>query len=367
MKQPLKSTIALSGLLTFSLFRGSFGSTQGNVTCASNYTQWYQDIVGENPLTGNISIDQVPSFHLIPGKPGDTCSGEVRKETSTLLTFCNLNDEILFQVDCCCNSISFTLSMLCLNCQYDTLDVPYGTDAAKGTYQIYTNNMTCKPNTNQSLPTNIETATCNNNIRLQNFLYKLFWGEGEWYYEHTREMAQTDASSAGTNTSALYASQGCPASDYYTGATSTVFSTALPTTSGSSRSNALSRVRISAIAVGVAGGALSLAILSGLVIFCRRRRAKEEREKYAYISRMACGANASLNNTPHVDEAAQDHDFGLLSQDIPEPSERSAPPAYNLNWRERDHREELPQMTTRLRDLPNTPDATPSRALVGKL
>ena len=32
-----------------------------------------------------------------------------------------------------------------------------------------------------SLPQNIETAVCNEGIKLQNFLYNLFWNTGAWY------------------------------------------------------------------------------------------------------------------------------------------------------------------------------------------
>ena len=32
-----------------------------------------------------------------------------------------------------------------------------------------------------SLPENIETAVCNEGIKLQNFLYNLFWNTGAWY------------------------------------------------------------------------------------------------------------------------------------------------------------------------------------------
>ncbi|OBZ67475.1 hypothetical protein A0H81_12665 [Grifola frondosa] len=89
------------------------------------------------------------------------------------------------QMDCCCNSVSWALSMLCMNCQLDTQSGDsIGIDAGVGAYQMYltrSDGTMCSPNTNQSLPTNVQSAVCNENIHLANFLYNLFWSDGPWW------------------------------------------------------------------------------------------------------------------------------------------------------------------------------------------
>ncbi|KAG1824549.1 uncharacterized protein BJ212DRAFT_1320967 [Suillus subaureus] len=88
------------------------------------------------------------------------------------------NDQVS---DCCCNSVAFALSMLCMNCQEDADpgDVA-GIDAAPGTYTTYL--ASCGASTNQSLPAGIQQAVCNENIKIDNFLYnRSYWSDGSWY------------------------------------------------------------------------------------------------------------------------------------------------------------------------------------------
>ncbi|KAG9312764.1 hypothetical protein JVU11DRAFT_7199 [Chiua virens] len=49
-----------------------------------------------------------------------------------------------------------------------------------GAYQLYRNatGKWCSPGTNQSLPTAVQSAVCNTGIKLDNFLYELFWDKG---------------------------------------------------------------------------------------------------------------------------------------------------------------------------------------------
>ncbi|EIW84700.1 hypothetical protein CONPUDRAFT_69726 [Coniophora puteana RWD-64-598 SS2] len=342
-------SIFLSVLLALSLTLfpvAASSSIQGNVTCASNYTQWYDDLVGENPCA-NLHQNCVANTR----QPGDTCNDQVL-----------LHDTFL-KADCCCNSISFALSMLCLNCQHDTLDLQSGTDAAKGTYQIYLQNSTCDPNKNQSLPTNIKSATCSQSIRMQNFLYDLFWNGGDWYYEYTRERAGTEASSAGMNKSALYVLQGCPVSTSIA-STAPSPSTTPPisvTTPAGSNNTSTSHVGTGAIAGGAVGGVLGLGILCGAAFFCRRKRIEEERDRYAYMESIAdnrtrTGPSIAVSNsqgahyvvprlegtsisparltcgsppTTHESTQEQDHDLAL-QQDMRGVSQYSAPPAYDF-------------------------------------
>ncbi|EIW84698.1 hypothetical protein CONPUDRAFT_134640 [Coniophora puteana RWD-64-598 SS2] len=264
--------VAFSALV--SLFSNGV-SAQGNVTCATNFTNWYSDVVGETPCMTYYRLRsicnaqyQVPSFR--PNTPGDNCDDQV--------------------ADCCCNSISWALSMLCMNCQQD-VSTTTGIDAGKGAYQMYLDNMGCSPNTNMSLPSNIKLATCNTGVRLQNFLYGLFWNDGSWYYEYTTETGVTGANTAGSNTSQLFTSQGCPTT---TTSTTSGKSTSTSTSSGSNSpstsqttSNNTSHMNIGAAVGGAVGGLAGLAILVGLGVFCWRKRKRTERERVAYIESMA--------------------------------------------------------------------------------
>ncbi|KAH9832214.1 uncharacterized protein C8Q71DRAFT_266818 [Rhodofomes roseus] len=123
---------------------------------------------------------EVPSFR--PNTPGDNCDDQL----ST----------------CCCNSVAWALSMLCMNCQWDTDSSSVnGIDAGVPAYYWYRFGGTkyCGDGTNQTLPSNIETAVCNEGIKLQDFLYGLFWTDGSWCVTYTRESAQQDDAASGSN------------------------------------------------------------------------------------------------------------------------------------------------------------------------
>ncbi|KAG8772721.1 hypothetical protein FRC12_002918, partial [Ceratobasidium sp. 428] len=147
----------------------------GNTTCKTTSLDWYTRSVGETPcrtyerlLQTCDSKYQVGNFP--PTQPPDTCDTQV----ST----------------CCCNSISFALSMLCQNCQYGVgsgTNGDTGDDAKPGSYGVYLGK--CSPITNQSLPNTAQTAACNQGISIPNYLYTLFWNQGDWYYEYTRQTA----------------------------------------------------------------------------------------------------------------------------------------------------------------------------------
>ncbi|EIW79247.1 hypothetical protein CONPUDRAFT_167028 [Coniophora puteana RWD-64-598 SS2] len=174
-----------------------FAAAQGNVTCASNTTDWYHDLVGETPCMTYWRLRsicnpqyEVPTFR--PNTPGDNCDDQL--------------------ADCCCNSVAWALSMLCMNCQLGTPQAPNGIDAGKGAYEIYMSNgiQECTPNVNQTLPGSIQPATCNKGLKLPNFLYTLFWVTGDWYYVYTMDTAVASVASAGSNKSSLFTAQGCP-------------------------------------------------------------------------------------------------------------------------------------------------------------
>ncbi|EJF61027.1 P-loop containing nucleoside triphosphate hydrolase protein [Dichomitus squalens LYAD-421 SS1] len=135
----------------------------GNTTCASSQLDWYTSVVGESPCVTYQRLRQicnndyqVPTFRT--NTPGDQCDDQV--------------------ASCCCNTVAFQLSMLCMNCQYDTQPGDQiGIDAGVGAYTLY--RQTCGAGTNHSLPDDIQSAVCNLNIRLDNYLYG-GWDDGSW-------------------------------------------------------------------------------------------------------------------------------------------------------------------------------------------
>ncbi|KAI0780116.1 hypothetical protein C8Q74DRAFT_1217424 [Fomes fomentarius] len=150
----------------------------GGTACISKQLDWYTDVVGETPCMTYQRLRQicnpdyqVPTFRT--RTPGDTCDDQV---------YCGWS-----LAACCCNTVAFQLSMLCMNCQYDTVDgntVGYDTDP--GTYAEYKGS--CGAGTNHSLPADIQQAVCNKDIRLDNFLYG-GWDDGSWFYVWTKENA----------------------------------------------------------------------------------------------------------------------------------------------------------------------------------
>ncbi|KAH9924616.1 uncharacterized protein BXZ73DRAFT_79178 [Epithele typhae] len=137
----------VAALLVFNLALP--GAYAGNTTCASAQLDWYTSVVGETPcrtyerLRQICNIDyQVPDFRSSP--PGDQCDDQVSA--------------------CCCNTVAFQLSMLCMNCQYLTVAGNIGT----------------------GIDAYIQTAVCNLDIRLDDFVYG-GWDDGSWFYVFTKE------------------------------------------------------------------------------------------------------------------------------------------------------------------------------------
>lgn len=102
---------------------------------------------------------------------------------------------------CCCNSVSYSLMMLCLNCQQGTgsgVGQDFGIDGPDGLYDVYLDG--CAPVANSTLPTDIQAAVCNDKIKIEDDLYSIFPGDGDWYYMITRETIQKDQQAYWNNT-----------------------------------------------------------------------------------------------------------------------------------------------------------------------
>jgi len=258
MASTLRACIALAYLSSWSF---AIIAAQGNTTCKTTSLDWYTTTVGETPCQTYQRLRQICNSaytvgSLSPSTPPDTCNDQVG--------------------GCCCNSISFALSMLCLNCQQGVgsgINGDSGIDAGVGAYQDYLG--TCAPNVNQSLPADIQAAVCNNKIKVDNDLYTLFWGDGSWFYIYTRETIQKNQQTFANNTYTHCASTTINNSTTSTSAVATFTPTSsagLPGSTGSSdhSSSSLSGGTVVGIAVGSMTALLSL--IGVLIWFLRKRR-----------------------------------------------------------------------------------------------
>ncbi|PBK63106.1 hypothetical protein ARMSODRAFT_554039 [Armillaria solidipes] len=159
---------------------------QDHTQCADSGSDWYTSVVGETPCRTYEQLRKLCNSEYVLGTlnpitPPDTCDDQI--------------------ADCCCNSIAFGLSMLCLTCQQGIGD-GNGIDAGVLAYQQYLQhgtNFFCTPNTNLSFTTDIQAAVCNNNLKIHNNFYKTFWPDGQWFYTYYREQMETTNAADGNN------------------------------------------------------------------------------------------------------------------------------------------------------------------------
>ncbi|KAH9846431.1 hypothetical protein C2E23DRAFT_949568 [Lenzites betulinus] len=260
------SGFAVCSILWSSLSRGVAGATRaaGNTTCASTQLDWYTDVVGETPCATYQKLRQIcnPDY-LVPqmntDTPGDTCSDQL----ST----------------CCCNSISWALSMLCMNCQYDLTPggSDSGIDAGAGAYGIYSR--TCGKPLNQTLPTDIQTAVCNKAIKLDDNLYSLFWVNGDCVYtkqQMSKNFAVTNNNSFTHCNSTLKASAAASLSSSLLPTSTSTSSSSSAATPQSSSESSHSAVAMGPIIGGAVGGGLIAMGLIALGFFLLRRRRRRQ-------------------------------------------------------------------------------------------
>ncbi|KAJ7103921.1 hypothetical protein C8R44DRAFT_858959 [Mycena epipterygia] len=143
-----------------------------NLACSGTGMDWYITMVGETPCQTYQKLRQICNAEFAVGvmnvnTPPDFCTDQVSS--------------------CCCNSIAFALSMLCLNCQQN-IGTGTGFDAGAGAYQDYLNasdsgtGHSCASPHFQSLPTDIQTAVCNEKIKINDDIYSNGWSDGSWFY-----------------------------------------------------------------------------------------------------------------------------------------------------------------------------------------
>ncbi|OSD02466.1 hypothetical protein PYCCODRAFT_1445134 [Trametes coccinea BRFM310] len=251
----------LASFLLAALWCSGVIASPGNTTCASSQLDWYTSVVGETPCATYQRLRQIcNSDYLVPqfrtNTPGDNCDDQL----ST----------------CCCNSVSWALSMLCMNCQYDTGTGGTGIDAGDGAYELYSS--TCGGNPlNKTLPADIQTAVCNREIKIDRNLYSLFWDTGACVY--TKETMTKDFAATNNNTfthcnSTLKASAAASVSNPSLTSSSTSSSTASSAAQSTSSAAAGSSTNLAPILGGAIGGvAVALVVaLIAFILFRRQRR-----------------------------------------------------------------------------------------------
>ncbi|KAH7910213.1 hypothetical protein BJ138DRAFT_1153380 [Hygrophoropsis aurantiaca] len=237
----------------------------GNTTCLSAQLDWYTDAVGESPCMTYQRLRQicdsdyqVPSFSAT--LPGDTCGGQ--------------------NTDCCCNSVAWVLSMLCMNCQQDAdpSSIAPGIGAPNGTYSTYIG--TCGQSVNYTLPSDIQADVCSENIKISTYIYtRVYWNTGAWYYNWTRTFAMEQISANGTTITGMCANE-VPSFSATSTTSSSVATSASPSTSmmptqlPSNANTVQSSPSMGAIVGGVIGGVAAVAIIALAGLYYRRRNIK---------------------------------------------------------------------------------------------
>ncbi|KAG2155229.1 uncharacterized protein EDB93DRAFT_1080390 [Suillus bovinus] len=242
----------------------------GNTTCLSGQLDWYTTAVGETPCATYQQLRQICNSAYVVGNfssttPGDRCDDQVS--------------------DCCCNSVAFGLSMLCMNCQEDAVSGNVaGFDAAPGTYTTYLAG--CGPSVNHSLPADIQQAVCNENIKIDNFLYDIYWSDGScrWTADHaTEQQAINNNNTFTVCPNQVLASTSLPTSTTVNtaaaaaSATLTSIISASPSSSGNTTSvtvaSSTSNSKTAIIGGAVGGVALTIiALLGGAYCYRRSKR-----------------------------------------------------------------------------------------------
>lgn len=156
----------------------------GNDTCIDGAVGWYTQSVGETPCRTYERLRQQCNPHfrtpnMASTVPPDTCDDK--------------------NPTCCCNSLAFSLAMLCMNCQFGAgTNAANGINAGDGAYPAYVE--TCHPPLNSSLPQQLDSFFCTSPSIPEYLVTTSFFPTGQWLYNQT-ETSGTGQISLGKNTS----------------------------------------------------------------------------------------------------------------------------------------------------------------------
>ncbi|KAJ3719292.1 hypothetical protein EV361DRAFT_947354 [Lentinula raphanica] len=252
--------------------------SEGNVTCSGSAMDWYTNQVGETACKTYERLRQICNSNFEVGVmntafPPDTCDEQVS--------------------DCCCNSIAYALAMLCLNCQQN-IGGGSGYDAPAGDYFLYLQgsrpNGTCSPVKNQTLPTAIQSAVCNEEVKLFDSLYSLFWTDGSWYYMYT-EQSITKAIASNNNNTFTH----CASTTLNNTSSASSTPSSGSSNGSSSHSSKLSGGAIGGIVVGTIAGAVGMILL---MWFCwwKRKEGRKAPKPEDKIEPFAPSPQRAVNN-----------------------------------------------------------------------
>ncbi|KAF7308264.1 hypothetical protein HMN09_00674300 [Mycena chlorophos] len=254
------ATAATLGILSVAV---SGAQTTDFLACNGTGMDWYKEMVGETPCQTYQSLRQIcnPEYQVglqSVNTPPDECSDQVS--------------------ECCCNNVAFALSMLCLNCQQN-IGTGSGIDAGVGAYADYLG--TCNSTTAVvGLPSDIQTAVCNQKIKIDDDLYTNGWPDGAWFYVFTSETIVKDNAAAGNNsfthcasTTLNQTSSSTSPSKSKTSSTSSASSTSVNDTATKHKSKIGGGA-----AAGIAIGAVAvIAAAFAAWLFCFHKRRKPQR------------------------------------------------------------------------------------------
>ncbi|KAJ4486483.1 hypothetical protein C8R41DRAFT_921352 [Lentinula lateritia] len=261
--------------------------SEGNVTCSGTALDWYSAQTGETPCKTYERLRQICNSDFEVGVMNTTLPPDICDEQVS---------------DCCCNSVAYALAMLCLNCQQN-IGGGSGYDAPAGDYQLYlegsrTNGSTCTPVTNQTLSTAIQTAVCNEEIRLFDSLYSLFWTDGSWYYQYTQQTINKAIASNDNNTFTHCAST--TLNNTSSASSVSVSATSSPISSSSSH---LTGGAIGGVVVGTIVGVVGAALIMWFCWWKRKERSKTTKPENKIEPFTPQGAETETHNRRGNDPA----------------------------------------------------------------
>ncbi|KAF7365647.1 hypothetical protein MVEN_00438300 [Mycena venus] len=247
--------VALSSVLLAAQVR-----SQDHTTCSGTQMDWYTGVVGETPCRTYERLRQICNAEYQVGPlnaslPPDFCTDQ--------------------RSDCCCNTIAFSLSMLCLNCQ-QPIGSGSGYDAPAGTLQKYLNasfdgthssESHCYAPISKNFSSNVQTAVCNENIKVLDDLYPILHSDGSWFYVNTRDTVH-EATVVEANNSFTKCNN-VRISTPLNNTTNPSAQTSSPP-SGTNASMRVNAIAIAGIVVG-AVGILAATVVAGWILWRRRR------------------------------------------------------------------------------------------------
>ncbi|KAH9920050.1 uncharacterized protein B0H18DRAFT_1025670 [Fomitopsis serialis] len=240
----------------------------------SNTLQWYINAVGEDPCMTYQRLRQVCNSNLRRSFKYAVSPGSVVSEEADCL-----------QDTCCCNSIAWSLRMLCINCQWDE----FGAGDPGHSARTSGSGLYCGDGYNQTLPDSVQNAVCNKNIRISPFLYSIYWPDGSCT---TFELLaqQTLASNQSLDM--------CASNSSSTTSTTSATGTATSTNTGTSpaQTSSGSKVDRAAVVGGTLGAALGLVLVGVIVAVLYKRK------------------HRFRHNKPTIVDAADDGDYRPSTQ-----------------------------------------------------